>query len=304
MGSRITSMETALRRRNPNARECCKAMRVLLVGGSGQLGSEIRARWKGDEIVAPSHAELCIENTSDLGLRLDAPMPNSSLTAPRFTTSTCARRQPERAFAVNALAVDRLGALCAARDIAFLTISTDYVFDGVASTPYSEEDCARPISVYGASKLAGEELVLRRAMKAFVVRTCGVYGVHASKSKGTFIDRVIMQARSGETPRVVSDVVVSPTYAGDLAIALRALVETGTYGLYHACNTGPVTWYDFASAALELANITQPIEPISASQWKAAARRPAYSALANARLDTLGVAMPSSARGDRRLPAR
>ena len=216
-----------------------------------------------------------------------------SLTARRFTTSTPARLQPERAFAINALAVDRLAALCEARDIAFLTISTDYVFDGVADAPYTEEDCARPISAYGASKLAGEQLVLRRAMKAFVVRTCGVYGVHASKSKGTFINRVIMQARSGETPHVVSDVVVSPTYAGDLAIALRRLIGTGEYGLYHACNAGPVTWFEFASAALELAEITQPIDAISASQWKAAARRPAYSALANARLDALGIAMPA-----------
>ena len=112
------------------------------------------------------------------------------------------------------------------------------MFDGHTTRPYAEDDCPRPLSAYGASKLAGEQLVLRRAMKAFVVRTCGVYGVHASKSKGTFIDRIVLQARSGEQPRVVRDVVVSPTYAGDLAIALRAFVDTSEYGLYHACNKG------------------------------------------------------------------
>ena len=86
--------------------------------------------------------------------------------------------------------------------------------------------------------------------------------------------------------------IASPTYAGDLAIALRALVETGEHGLYHACNVGPVSWYDFARAALELAGIEQSIEPISAAQWKAPARRPAFSALANGKLEALGIVMP------------
>jgi len=199
----------------------------------------------------------------------------------------------DRAFAVNALAVDRAAAFCEARAIAFATISTDYVFNGNAATPYDENACPNPISAYGASKLAGEQLVLRRAMKAYVVRTCGVYGVHTSQSKGTFVDRIVAQARAGERPRVVNDVIASPTYAGHLAVALRTLVSGAQYGLYHACNVGPVSWYEFASAALELAGIGAQIEPISAAQWKAPARRPAYSALANAKLATLGIAMPT-----------
>ena len=268
-------------------------MKVLLLGGSGQLGSEIRARWIDDEIVAPAHDELDIEETADLALAIDAEAPDVVVNCAAFHNVDVCESQPERAFAINALAVDRAAALCAARDVAFLTISTDYVFDGDATRPYAEEDCPHPISAYGASKLAGEQLVLRRPMKAYVVRTCGVYGVHASKSKGTFIDRIIVQARSGERPRVVRDVVVSPTYAGDLAIALRRLVAGGEFGLYHACNDGAVSWYDFANAALELAGITQPIEPIAAAQWKAPARRPAYSALASAKLAALGITLPS-----------
>lgn len=268
-------------------------MKVLLLGGSGQLGSEIRARWSGDEIIAPSHGELDIEETFDLALALDAESPDLVVNCAAFHNVDACESQPGRAFAVNALAVDGIAALCAVRDVAFLTVSTDYVFNGRAAQPYTEHDCPSPISAYGASKLAGEHLVLRRGMNAFVVRTCGVYGVRASRSKGTFIDRVIGQARSGETPRVVRDVVVSPTYAGDLAIALRELVRSNAYGLYHACNMGPVTWYDFASAALELAGIAQPIEPIEASQWKAPARRPAYSALANAKLAALGITLPT-----------
>jgi dTDP-4-dehydrorhamnose reductase len=268
-------------------------VRVLLLGGSGQLGSEIRARWRDDEIVAPSHRELDLHDTSSIERAVEQVAPEIVVNCAAFHNVDRCEEQPEVAFSINALAVDRIATICVARGIEFLTISTDYVFDGRAMQPYQETDCPNPISAYGASKLAGEQLVLRRGMKAYIVRTCGVYGVHASKSKGTFIDRVITQARSGETPRIVRDVVVSPTHAGDLAVALRGLVASGKYGLYHACNVGPVSWYDFASAAVELAGITQPIEPILASEWKAPARRPAYSALANVKLDALGISMPS-----------
>ncbi len=268
-------------------------MKVLLVGGSGQLGSEIRSRWTSDEIVAPAHDELEFDDAAALGRALDRFAPALLVNCAAFHNVDLCETQTDRAFAVNALAVDRAAALCADLGVAFLTISTDYVFDGNATLPYTEEDCPRPISAYGASKLAGEQLVLRRGMKAFVVRTCGVYGVHASKSKGTFIDRIITQARAGETPRVVSDVVASPTYAGQLATALRAIVASDAYGLYHACNTGAVSWFDFACAALELAGIAAPVEPISAAQWKAPARRPSFSALASARLSALGCALPS-----------
>lgn len=268
-------------------------MRVLLIGGSGQLGSEIRSRWTSDEIVAPAHTELDVEDAAAVERALDRIGPALLVNCAAYHNVDQCETQPERAFAVNALAVDSVAARCAARDVAFLTISTDYVFDGNASLPYKEEDCPRPISAYGVSKLAGEQLVLRRAMRAFVVRTCGVYGVQASKSKGTFIDRIIAQARSGEKPSVVRDVVASPTYAGHLAIALREIVTSGAYGLYHACNVGPVSWYDFACGALEIAGIAQPVEPIFAAQWRAPARRPAFSALANPKLEQLGITMPS-----------
>jgi dTDP-4-dehydrorhamnose reductase len=268
-------------------------VKVLLVGGSGQLGSEIQSRWTNDQIVAPPHEDVDLSCNSPLERAIDAERPDILVNCAAFHNVDVCETQPERAFAINALAVDRVAAACSLRGIAFMTISTDYVFDGTASLQYTEEDCPRPISAYGASKLAGEQLVLRREMKAYVVRTCGVYGVHASKSKGTFIDRVITQARSGQTPRVVSDVIASPTYAGHLAIALREIVASDAYGLYHACNVGPVSWYEFARAALELAGISHVIEPISASQWKAPARRPAFSALANDKLGRLGIVMPS-----------
>ncbi len=268
-------------------------MKVLLIGGSGQLGSEIRARWGDDEIVAPSRAELNIADVESIAQASVHAKPDLVVNCAAFHNVDTCESQPDEAMRINALAGDAGAAICAERDIAFMTISTDYVFDGQASAPYTEEDAPHPISAYGVSKLAGELLVLRRSARAFVVRTCGVYGLHASQSKGhTFVDRLITQARAGEAIRVVSDVVASPTYAGHLALALRELVDKRAYGLTHASNVGPVSWYEFAVKALQLAGVAHPIEPISASQWKAPARRPAYSALRNARLETLGIAMP------------
>lgn len=269
-------------------------MKILLLGGSGQLGSEIRARWAGDDILAPSHSALPLDDIGRLEAQIEKIRVDAVVNCAAFHNVDVCEAKSREAFIINALAVDAMAAACDARAITFLTISTDYVFDGEAERPYSEEDCPRPISAYGASKLAGEHLVLRRpGAKVFVLRTCGVYGRYASNSKGTFIDRVITQARNGEAVRVVSDVTASPTYAGDLAHALRALIETDSYGLYHACNTGAVTWFDYARKALELAGVPHPIEPISRSEWKAAARRPKFSALTNGRLDALGITMPT-----------
>jgi dTDP-4-dehydrorhamnose reductase len=268
-------------------------MKVLLIGGSGQLGTQIQRRWTHDRIVAPPHAELGIEDTGALEARLAAEPADVAINCAAFHNVDTCESEPERAFAVNALAVGRAADACERRGTVFVTMSTDYVFDGSAGRAYTEDDCPRPVSVYGASKLAGEHLALRRDGRAIVVRTCGIYGTSPSRSKGhTFIDRLISQAAAGDPIRVVHDVVASPTYAGHLAEALRGIV-TREPGIYHACNRGPVSWYDFARGALDEAGFASyPIEAISSSEWKAAARRPQYSALANDRLDALGIAMP------------
>lgn len=269
-------------------------MRVLLIGGSGQLGTEIRRSWSDDEIVAPAHGELAIEDAGALNAAIDRSAPDAVVNCAAFHNVDRCEEETSRAFEINALAVDRAARVCRERDVVFVTISTDYVFDGTASEPYRESDAPNPISAYGASKLAGEQLVRRLQSHAYVVRTCGLYGVRPSESKGhTFIDRVIAQGRAGEKLRIVSDVVASPTFAGDLAAALRRLLDTGAYGLYHAANVGPVSWFDFACEALALAGVRGAIEPISGSDWRAMARRPAFSALENAKLRELGIRMPS-----------
>jgi dTDP-4-dehydrorhamnose reductase len=266
--------------------------RVLLIGGSGQLGSAIRQRWNDCDIVAPAHGEVPLEESATLRDALDRIRPDVLVNAAAFHDVDRCENEPERAFAVNAVAVGRAASLAFERSVLFVTISTDYVFDGKTDEPYGEEARPHPLSAYGASKLAGEYLSDRIGSRAFVVRTCGLYG-RSPSSRKPLVERALDHQREDGPLRVVADVFASPTYAGDLAVALRRLIETEAYGLYHAVNTGPVSWYEFVVAAAELAGRAVPIEPISAIDWKPAAIRPRFSALKNARLGTLGIGMPS-----------
>jgi len=269
--------------------------RVLLFGGSGQLGGEIQRSWSGVEFIAPSHANVDITDAQAVAAAIERAAPDTVVNCAAFHNVERCESEPQSALAANAVAVNAMAEACAQHGTRLVTISTDYVFDGELGRPYTEADEPRPISAYGVSKYAGELLALRLQAPAYVVRTCGVYAVRASTSKGhTFIDRIITQARDGEQVRIVRDQTVSPTYAPHLAHGLLQLLQSNApYGLYHMVNEGPVTWYDYASEALRVAGIDHPIEPVSYKDWPSRVRRPAFSALENAKLHELGIHLPS-----------
>jgi dTDP-4-dehydrorhamnose reductase len=267
--------------------------RVLLIGGSGRLGTAIRRRWRDCEIVAPAHGELDLSDAGALAREVARMRPDALVNCAAFHDVDRCETEPVPAFLTNAIAV--AGAARVARDAgaAFVTLSTDYVFDGAAGVPYTEDDAPHPLSVYGTSKLAGEYLVEALGGPAFIVRTCGVYGPAESASgRPGLLERVLADGRAVPL-RVVGDVYASPTFAGDLADALRRLIESSAYGLYHAVNAGPVSWFEFATEAARLAGVGVAIEPIRARERTAAARRPRFSALSNAKLAALGIPMPS-----------
>ncbi len=269
--------------------------RVLIFGGSGQLGGEIRRTWSGVEFVAPSHADVDITDATAVQHAIETAEADTVINCAAFHNVERCESEPQNALAANAVAVNAMAEACAQRERVFVTISTDYVFDGELARPYTEDDEPRPISAYGISKYAGELLVLRLQSRAYVVRTCGVYATRASTSKGhTFIDRIVTQAKNGEPVRIVRDQTVSPTYAPHLAQGLLQLLQANVpYGLYHMVNEGPVTWYDYAAEALRIAGIDHPIEPVSYKDWPSRVRRPPFSALDNAKLHELGLHMPS-----------
>ena len=268
-------------------------MRVLLLGGAGRLGSAVRARWSDCEIAAPAHGELAIERSDLLADAVARFRPDAIVNAAAFHDVDRCERETARAFQVNAVAVGQAARIARDANAIFVTIGTDYVFDGASAMPYLESDAPHPLSAYGTSKLAGEYLVEHVRGRSFVVRTCGVYGAAGAQGRPDFVERIAAQARAGAPVRVVSDAIASPTFAGDLADALRSLVRTDAYGLYHAVNGGAVSWFDFAREALSAVAPDAQVEPIAAADWKAPAVRPRFSALDNGKLRALGVPMPS-----------
>lgn len=268
--------------------------RALLIGGSGRLGSAIARVWTGYAIVAPPHAELALEDDAALEAAIAAHAPDVVVNCAAFAEVDRCEAQPQRALEINALAVERAARASGRGGAAFVTISTDYVFDGRAKRPYAETDAAGPLNVYGISKLAGELLVERLESPALIVRTCGLYGrPRPAGTGGDFVGRLIARARRGERLTVVSDATVTPTFADHAAAAIGALVEAGASGLYHAAGAGPVTWYEFAAELLARAGVGARLEPIRLADWRAAARRPLYSALDSRKLGAAGFAMPA-----------
>ena len=216
--------------------------------------------------------------------------PDVVFNATAWNRVDAAETEPAAAFAVNAFAPHFLAR--AARDAGALLVhySTDYVFDGTAARPYREDDAPRPLGVYGASKLAGEHLVAAAGGEHLVVRTSGVFGRGGSEQKGgSFVERIVAQARAGQPLRVVADQVFAPTFAADLAAASIALVRAGARGLFHVTNAGSCSWHDLAVAALAAAGLDVPVERIPVASLKLPARRPAYSVLDGSRYLELGL---------------
>ncbi len=268
--------------------------RVLLFGGSGQLGADIIRTWAGVPISAPRRVETDVKDALQLALTFERVNPTLVINATAFHNVERCETEPEAAFAVNAVAVERLAELCAQRDCVFVTVSTDYVFSGQGARPYREDDQTGPLNAYGISKLAGELLAQRRGRKTLVIRTSGLYGTGVSSSKGyTFANKILSSAREGEPVRVVTDVIFSPSYTAHVAAALRALLNREVYGLYHVTNQGYASWFDFAVELFRQAGLDHPVEPISSAEWKSTVRRPIFSALDIGRIAALGVPMPS-----------
>jgi dTDP-4-dehydrorhamnose reductase len=265
-------------------------MKALVVGSAGQLGRELVAALGDACVWAGDQAEIDVTDAPAVAALVTRTGPDVVFNATAWNRVDAAESEPEAAFAVNALAPRTLAVAARERGALLVHFSTDYVFDGSATQPYREEDAPRPLSVYGASKLAGETLVAASGVDSLVVRTSGVLGRGGSEQKGgSFVDRILAQARAGRPLRVVSDQVFAPTIASDLARASLALVEAGARGLFHVTNEGFCNWYEVATAALVLAGIEAPVAPISLAELRLPAARPRYSVLDNARYLALGL---------------
>jgi len=278
----------------PFERTSAVMKRILLIGGSGQLGTALRAELAGAEISAPAHVAFDLVSDDPAAL-LEGARYDLVINCAAFHNVDVCEREPDKAFAANTLAVDGLARACAQRDVAFMTISTDYVFDGTAQRPYREADATGPRTTYGVSKLGGEFLTRRSGPKHYVVRTSSVFGTIGSSSKGyTLIDKVLAQAERGEPTRMVADMTMSPSYAPHVARAIHALIDAEAYGLHHISNAGACTWYEFVQTAFAKAGFADAeLEPVAYASFNNPVQRPMHSPLANTTFAPLGIeAMP------------
>jgi dTDP-4-dehydrorhamnose reductase len=268
-------------------------MKVLLIGASGQLGSDILTTWTADAVTPVTHAGLDVTNGSAVLDAVREVRPDVVVNTAAFHRVDICEIESARAFAVNAEGALNVARAAAAAGAAVVFVSTDYVFDGLTCAPYTEKCTARPRNVYGASKLAGEGLVAQANARHYIVRTSGLFGVAGASGKGgNFVETMIRLAREGKPIRVVADEALAQTSTLDLAVALRSLVESEMYGTYHVANEGGLSWFHFARMIFQALGLEPDLSPTSSREFGAKAVRPPYSVLASSRLGGLGIRMP------------
>ncbi len=251
--------------------------RILVTGSEGQLGSELR-RLLGERAVGLDLPDLDITDSDAVRAAFDRHCPDVVVNTAAFTHVDGAEAEPERCCAVNVRGVENLVDVCKASGTPIVQISTDYVFDGRQTRPYSESDEPNPQSTYGRTKREAEQIVARYPHH-LILRTAGLFGVGGSSAARNFVDTMLKLAGQRRPLRVVGDQITSLTDARDLALAIVALLETGSRGLFHVTNSGSASWHQFAVEAFRIAGLSPEIEAIPMADYRCEAKRPRFSVL-------------------------
>ena len=269
-------------------------MRIAVIGAFGQLGSDL-VPLLGEQAIPLGHSDIEITDATSIATAFATARPTHVINCAAYNLVDRAEDEPEVAHHVNGLGPSHLANWCAAHEATLLHVSTDYVFgaDATRRTPLNETAPTGPVSVYGASKLAGELAVRSLCPRHFIVRTCGLYGQRAARGKGNFVETMLRLGRERPELRIVADQRCSPTSTADLAAVLVSLIETDAFGTYHATNAGDCSWFEFACEIFRLANLAVKVTPSTAAAYAAKARRPDYSVLNCAKLaNVLGRPLP------------
>ena len=253
---------------------------IMVTGANGQLGKELRQLehlWPQFEFLFLSREDLPIHHFELVRNFFKGAHPAFLINCAAYTAVDKAEQEKDLAFQINAEAVGVLAAVCKEYDCRFVHISTDYVFDGKGSRPYTEEDPTSPQSTYGASKLEGEKQALLLNPETIIIRTSWVY----SSFGKNFVKTILRLLQEKPFINVVGDQVGSPTYAADLAKAILEIISSNNWksGIYNYSNEGVISWHTFAKAIAELSGIATPIHSIPTTEYPTPAQRPAWSVL-------------------------
>ncbi len=270
-------------------------MRILITGGDGQLGRALRRALAKHDVTAATHSELDVSDAAQVSSMIAAAGPGAVLHCAALTDTARCEREPDLADAINARGAGYVAQAAAACDALFVAVSTNEVFDGTTSAPYTEDAETAPVNAYGRSKAEGERLVAAAHARAMIVRTSWVYG----DGGANFVEKVRAAAAARRPLRFVDDEIAAPTSAVDLAEAIGALVESkAPGGVYHFANAGTASRYDWAKEILRLTGFdATPIERVTTSELRASGYdgplKPPYSVLANTRARALGIVLPA-----------
>ena len=268
-------------------------MTVMVTGAEGMLGLCVLELLSKKRINAipidfksqhgAINADIC--NAEQMFSTIEKTKPDFIIHTAAQTNVDLISRDKSRGYKVNSWGTNVLAAAAANFDIPIIYISTDYVFDGTRTEPYNEFNTPRPINEYGRSKLEGEKVIRDLCKKFFIVRTSGLFAPHGKNFPLTIMEN----ARKLKELKVVSDQVFSPTYAYDLAEYLISLLDSKIYGVYHFCNSGQCSWYEFAKYILETAGIKDcKLHPITSREYPTPTSRPAFSVLRRYKLELQG----------------
>ena len=252
-------------------------MKILITGANGQLGRALPKALLGHEVVALTRAQLDITKYNLIVDALDAYKPDAVINAAAYTNVDGAETDQAEAYRVNALAARNLALATGEADLPLLHVSTDYVFDGTGKRPLHEFDPVNPQTIYGKSKLAGEQQIALFNPRHYIARTAWLY---ATEGKNFPLTMLAQAAKPDvEHVRVVNDQFGSPTYAPHLALALAQLIQTDAYGTYHLAGQGSASWYELTNELYQRSAITLPIHPVKSEEYPRPAPRPRYTVL-------------------------
>ena len=265
-------------------------MRVLVTGAKGQLGTDVMAELKSNNIEAVGidreeldivDAKACEEffDKANAEKRIDAVIHCAA-----YTAVDKAEDEQELSYNINALGTKNIATACKKFDMKLMYISTDYVFNGQGERPWEPDDERQPLNVYGKTKYEGELFVEEIAKKYFIVRIAWVFGIAGNN----FIKTMLKLAKERDSLTVVNDQIGSPTYTADLSKLLVSMIQTDKYGRYHATNEGYCSWYEFAKEIFKVAGVTINVASVDSSAYPAKAKRPANSRMEKKKLDEMG----------------
>lgn len=262
-------------------------MKIVITGAKGQLGTELINQLQINdkyEVIPTDRGELNIIDINDVNKFLLNHKPDVVINCAAHTAVDLCETDVENAYKINAIGPRNLAIVCEKIGAKLVQVSTDYVFDGNGNRPYREDDITCPNSIYGTSKLMGENFVKEFCSKYFIVRTAWLYG-----EGNNFVRTMLKLAETNKELNVVNDQFGSPTSTVDLAKAIIHLISTEHYGTYHGTCEGQCSWYDFAKKIFELKNIDIKVNPVTSEEFKRPAPRPAYSVLDNFMLKLVGL---------------